>query len=129
MKSAEQERLAGVIEALAALRLQMDGDLDRALILLTLFIAAACKERASANLNAREDTLNASVIARITGIPRESVRRKLEAMREDGWVVRDAESNWCVAQSSRRSITELYSPLMDLGRPLLASPESDGKKP
>lgn len=111
------------MEALVALRLHMDGDLDRALILLTLFIAAAREERASTDRHAREDTLNASAIARITGIPRESVRRKLEAMREDDWVLRDAESNWCIAQNSRRSITELYSPLMDLGRPLLARPE------
>jgi hypothetical protein len=101
MKSAEQERLAGVMEALVALRLHMVGDFDRALILLTLFVASAREESASTNPHARENTSNASAIARITGIPRESVRRKLEAMREDGWVVRDAESNWCVARSER----------------------------
>ena len=129
MKRSEQERLAGVIEALVALRLHMHGDLDRALILLTLSDSAAREERASAILHAREDASNASAIARITGIPRESVRRKLEAMREDGWVVRDSESNWYVAQSSRWSMTELYSPFIDLGRPLLASTESGGRKP
>jgi hypothetical protein len=112
-----------------ALRMHLAGDLDRALILLTLSAGAAHEGASLARLQPGEYGSNASAIARITGIPRESVRRKLEAMREDGWVVRDAESNWYVAQSSRWSMTEIYSPFMDLGRPLLASPESGGRKP
>jgi hypothetical protein len=129
MKSDERARLEVVLEALIALRMHLASDLDRALILLTLSASAAREGSSLARLQPSEDASNASAIARITGIPRESVRRKLKAMREDGWVVRDTDNNWHVSQSSRRSLPELYSPLIDLGRPQLEWPKSDGRKP
>ena len=41
--------------------------------------------------------MNSSSIAEISGIPRETVRRKLDALAERGWVARDEHGRWRVA--------------------------------
>ena len=38
--------------------------------------------------------INSSSIAEITGIPRETVRRKLEALAARGWIARDERGRW-----------------------------------
>lgn len=42
-------------------------------------------------------SINASRIADVTGIPRETVRRKLAALERKGWIVRGAGANWRLA--------------------------------
>jgi hypothetical protein len=57
--------------------------------------------------------INASSIAEVTGIPRETVRRKLEGLASRGWVARDESGVWHIAVSGpdmspvRRELTEL----------------------
>ncbi len=57
--------------------------------------------------------INASSIAAISGIPRETVRRKLEGLAERGWVVRAPNGLWRIATDeeplapARRELFEL----------------------
>ena len=57
--------------------------------------------------------INASSIAEISGIPRETVRRKLEGLAERGWVVRAPNGLWRIATDeepfapARRELLEL----------------------
>jgi len=91
--------LDGFARLLAVLRGQFDGDLDTMLILLavssgtekddwraTLFGAAEPPRRTSPT--------NAQSIALSTGIPRETVRRKLARLQTKGWIGHDAAGNW-----------------------------------
>ena len=84
-------RLRGLTGLLLDLRRQFVGDVDRALILLTMIVEDS----------QGEETGSASVIARMTGIPRESVRRKLEHMTGARQVVREAGGDWRVSDSMR----------------------------
>ena len=57
--------------------------------------------------------INASSIAEVTGIPRETVRRKLEGLAERQWVARDSKGLWHIAVTGldmspvRRELTDL----------------------
>ena len=56
--------------------------------------------------------INASSIADVTGIPRETVRRKLEGLAQRGWLDRDERGLWRIAvgpdgAAARRDLTDL----------------------
>jgi hypothetical protein len=94
------EHTTAFASLLIDLRRHFDGDLDAMLILATV--------SAGTQGNAWRDTLlgdgvgretrpcatNTQSIAAITGIPRESVRRKLVPLQRKGWVKRDDAGNW-----------------------------------
>lgn len=84
----------GLLAMMLELRRQFGGDLDRALILLFLIMEGS----------PASETGSASVLARMTCIPRESVRRKLESMRTASQVFREANGRWCVSDSTRESL-------------------------
>ena len=44
--------------------------------------------------------INSSSIAEISGIPRETVRRKLEALGARGWIARDARGLWSIVTNA-----------------------------
>ncbi len=50
---------------------------------------------------------NASAIANATGIPRETIRRKLAALQVKGWVKRDAGGRPVLTSAARRRIARL----------------------
>jgi hypothetical protein len=89
------------VEHLCDLSLAFRGDLQQMIVL-----AVVGQVRLYANNAARaagEDvlsiddsrlTITASRIADVTGIPRETVRRKLLALERKGWISRDASSGW-----------------------------------
>lgn len=91
--------LRGLSVLMPELRRQFAGDLDRALIILTLFMEGS----------PAAETGSTSAIARVTGIPRESVRRKLERMRRAAQVVREADGRWRVSDRTRGSLRLLLA--------------------
>jgi hypothetical protein len=80
------ERLCG---ALVETRERFGGDLDRYLIHMVCMLAEHGRRRRAAPSNA--PGLNAFSLAEITGIPRETVRRKLRGMIEDGLIRRGGD--------------------------------------
>ena len=63
--------------------------------------------------------INASSIAEVTGIPRETVRRKLEGLQERRWLARDSKGLWHIAVAGpgpapvRRELTDLDQRQLD----------------
>ena len=72
-----------------------------------------------AALVGRPPRTNSSSIAEVTGIPRETVRRKLEALARRGWVERDADGLWHIKPdgpntvSARRDLIDIDRRQMD----------------
>ena len=78
--------------------------------------------------------ISASRLADVTGLPRETVRRKLESLRKKGWVVQGPDGGWSLAedpdgrdlpvrrdhaefdQRARRRIARLVATLETFGR-------------
>lgn len=100
---------AAFARLLVVLREDFDGDLDAMLVLLTLSLgterdnwgAALLAQDTQAGTTRVTNTLS---ISQATKIPRETVRRKLEAMEAKGWVQRDDNRNWV---PTRRAAEEL----------------------
>lgn len=87
------------VHFIKALRQNFDGDLDSMLIIALVSLGARGGEwrRTLLEEGDYERTIvptNTLSIANATGIPRESVRRKLNAMRARGWLDRDPKGNW-----------------------------------
>jgi hypothetical protein len=90
---------------LVTLRREFDGDLDAMLVLLTLSLGTERSEWRKALLGKVEPAVptrltNTQSLALATGIPRESVRRKLETMQAKGWVTRDEARNWAPTRAA-----------------------------
>jgi hypothetical protein len=90
---------------LVTLRRDFDGDLDAMLVLLTLSLGTDRENWAEAlfgeHAHAPQQRLtNTQSIAHASGIPRETVRRKLETMEARGWISRDAKGNWTPTQGA-----------------------------
>ena len=104
--------LGPMIEALNAGRASCDGDLDKLLIVLVVgmrtaedkrILDVAWEEALSGALEAYPSlSTNVRSIADSTGIPRESVRRKVAALVETGWIDRDGHSLSITPEASRR---------------------------
>jgi DNA-binding transcriptional ArsR family regulator len=89
-----------LVEHLADVSRAFSGDLQQAIVLA---IVGQVRLRAVREATARGEPLSprlqgdgttASRIADVTSIPRETVRRKLEALRRKGWVEQDEDRLW-----------------------------------
>jgi hypothetical protein len=124
---------------MVTLRRDFDGDLDAMLVLLTLSLGTERTDWGKALLGKLEAAVptrltNTQSIALATGIPRESVRRKLEAMQAKGWVTRDDDRNWAptraTADDLRASSVETIGFMRILvGAALNASPKASEEEP
>ena len=109
-----KDLIGPLLETLHAGREVLDGDLDKFLIVLVVGMRTA-EDRRTAALNF-EDVLSGAVdeypslstnvrsIADSTGIPKESVRRKVAALVEAGWIRRD-ENALSLAPHASRMLT------------------------
>jgi hypothetical protein len=84
---------------LVTLRNEFDGDLDAMLVLLTVSLGTQRENWVEGLLGQHEQAgamrvTNTLSIAQATGIPRETVRRKLDTMEAKGWITRDGAGNW-----------------------------------
>ena len=118
----------GLIRLLSNLRAAFDGDLDAVLILAVVGSAVLPRHRLSSDVSynqflageaRRELTtpLNTHSIVQITGIPRETVRRKLSKLQERSWAVRDAKGYWSIGDDARRDL----EPMTDLSLEYLST--------
>ncbi len=93
-----------VVEHLADLSRVFDGDLQEMLVLAIVGQVQMRAMRAAAlagedpwGLAEERVSINASRIADVTAIPRETVRRKLRSLEQRGWVSQTANSAWRLA--------------------------------
>ncbi len=96
---------------LVQLRADFDGDLDAMLVLLTLSLGTDRKDWARSLLVEFQPApqmrlTNTQSIAHASGIPRETVRRKLETLERRGWVFRDAEGNWVPTRTASEDLID-----------------------
>lgn len=105
----------GLITLLSRLRAVFDGDLDSVLILAVVGSAVLPRHKLPGHLTYEEflegearreltTPLNTHSIGQITGIPRETVRRKLLALEGKGWVERNLEGHWAIGDAARREL-------------------------
>lgn len=118
----------GFIRLLSGLRQVFDGDLDSVLILAVVGSAVLPRDRLPKDL-AYDDfltgesrrnlvtPLNTHSISQITGIPRESVRRKLSKLQKKGWTVRDDRGHWAIGDEARSQL----HPVTDMSMEYLSS--------
>ena len=92
------------IEHLADLSRAFRGDLQAMMVLALVgqvqlrAVRAAVKAGTDpAAIPAERLSIGASRIADVTGIPRETVRRRLTALERKGWLVRSGEADWRLA--------------------------------
>jgi hypothetical protein len=90
-----------------------NGDLQAVLVLAVLgqsWIKAAQAATADGMLPealpAERLGTSASRIADITGIPRQTVRRKLEALEKRGWIIRDADGSCRLASTNGETVVK-----------------------
>ena len=84
---------------LVELRKTFDGDLDAMLILAVVGIGSQQRNWRDvlidlAKTEGQDSPTNIQSIADAAGIPRETVRRKLDNLQEAGWVIRNDLGNW-----------------------------------
>ena len=123
---------------MVTLRRDFDGDLDAMLVLLTLSLGTDRENWAEVLLgnfehSAQVRLTNTQSIAAASGIPRESVRRKLETMRARGWVERDEKGNWTpcprVATDLREGSQETIAFIRTLAAAIFSADEKVNGKP
>jgi hypothetical protein len=96
---------SGLAELLIVLRKQLNGDLDALLVLLVIAVGARSENwreilRGDRPGQTEQQPTNTQSISDISGIPRESVRRKLIWLTEAGIIVRDSRGHWQIATSA-----------------------------
>ena len=106
----------GFTRLLILLRREFDGDLDMMLVMAVIGEATLPKHSLPANfeygkllegkglLIAKED-INTQSIAAFSGIPRETVCRKLEKLARNGWIERNEAGGW---SATRRASSNLH---------------------
>src|SRR6516165_10247788 len=107
-----KDLVSPLLELLSVARAACDGDLDKYLIILVVGMRTV-EDRRFADVN-MEDVLSGAVdvypslstnvrsIADSTGIPKESVRRKVAALIEAGWIRREDNALSLAPQASRQ---------------------------
>ena len=121
------EIISPIVDLLTVARAICDGDLDKCLILLV--IALRTTEAAGTRALRLDDVLSGQVenypslytnvrsVAESTGVPRETVRRKVAAMVEAGWVSRTGDDLALTPQASQQ-LTPLREAMFALARDL-----------
>jgi biotin operon repressor len=101
-------------ELLIALRRQFDGDLDRMLVLAVIGLRTLPARRVQqlsyadfeAGLTVQEPSpINVQSIAETSGIPRETVRRKVQALEQAGWIERQDGGYLAVSAKARQDLS------------------------
>ena len=128
-----------VVEHLTDIAKAFHGDLQQALILavigqVRLRARRQADEAGEAPPPAEELTITASRLADVTGIPRETVRRKLRLLEARGWIAKRSDGAWYIVADAdgtdvparrhfaeqdirtRRSVAQLVSELEQFAR-------------
>lgn len=84
-------------EHLTDCRAAFDGDLDSVLVLAVLGQSHLRAVLAAPDHVGDNPAMTASRLADVTGIPRETVRRKLRLFEENGWIRQGEDGAWSLA--------------------------------
>lgn len=100
-------------------RSRFDGDLDSLLIMAVIAgrmldaqnmseqQAFAATGRVHHEVDMRLRAINAHALAQVTGIPRETVRRKVDRLIAQGWVMRDEQGVLMMTRKAERDLRDL----------------------
>ncbi|MBS0254439.1 MAG: helix-turn-helix domain-containing protein [Proteobacteria bacterium] len=110
--------VAALTRHLVACRRACDGDLDLFLVLTIIGERSFTPRNAPSGMSlddfaqrpvstVRPEAINLQSIADYSGIPRESVRRKLAALVERGWVQRDARGYYAATDGAKDNLSDL----------------------
>jgi DNA-binding transcriptional ArsR family regulator len=122
--------LAGFTRLLVRLRAHFDGDLDLALVLAVVGertrpdswqarLESADRLSVGHVSRGRQRPINTESIADYSGIPRETVRRKLLALRDRGWIDRDERGYWYVTGRAAGDLEQATADSLDYLRAIL----------
>ena len=114
---------------LVTLRDDFDGDLDAMLVLLTVSLGTARSNWHDILLGQAVEAAvmrvtNTLSIAQATGIPRETVRRKLDAMEAKGWIARDGARNWVPTRQAAEDLRRGSQETIGFIRTLVAAAQA-----
>lgn len=109
--------LAAFTKLLIQLRHRFDGDLDLVLVLAIIGsqirqekwkskLASVQKLTNGEDVNDRQYPINIHSVAAYSGIPRETVRRKVNILQKKGWVTRDADGRLAVSRSVAEELAD-----------------------
>jgi hypothetical protein len=104
-------------EHLTDCRRALDGDLDDMMILAVLgqrAIGAIFEEDGQFELAEDRACMSAMRIADVTGVPRETTRRKLVALKDRGWIEQNENKGWRLSGEAGK--TRAAQDLVDLDR-------------
>ncbi|MEQ8412284.1 MAG: helix-turn-helix domain-containing protein [Erythrobacter sp.] len=113
-----------LIVLMSRLRASFDGDLDEALIMAVIGSAALPRGRVPHDLSYEDFVhmarpkgfdvpLNTHSIAQITGIARETVRRKTGRLQSRGWIERGVDGYWKVAEAGAQELEPMTQLSLD----------------
>ena len=110
--------VSALTEFLTACRQSFDGDIDLFLVLCIIGDRTFSQRHAPAGLSydawnslkvgeVKSEDINIQSIAESSGIPRETVRRKVNALLEKGWITRDAAGAIMATEKAKRDLEPL----------------------
>lgn len=112
------QHVQALTDFLIACRRSFDGDIDLFLVLCVIGDRTFSTRHAPASMdfdewqgspvkNVRSEEINVQSIADFSGIPRETVRRKLNILMEKGWVARDARGYITATERAKQDLAPL----------------------
>lgn len=107
--------LAGFTKLLVQLRQRFGGDLDLMLVLAVIGsrtrperwkpeLSSVQEMTEGENANSNQYPINIQSVAEYSGIPRETVRRKVSTLQDNGWVIRDADGRLSVTDLAAKGL-------------------------
>lgn len=121
---------------LIMLRDSFGGDMDAMLVMLTLSLGVDRSGWSEALFTQFDNTTeqvrltNTMSISMASGIPRETVRRKLDVLQKRGWVTRDEAGNWTPTARAAEDLRAASLETVQYIRAIVAAAYSaDGETP
>lgn len=131
--------VAALTRHLVACRSACDGDLDLFLVLTIIGERSFAARNAPSGMSledfverpvstVRQEAINLQSIADYSGIPRETVRRKIAVLIDHGWVRRDDHGFYAATDQAKENLSELTKSslryLRDIDAALLTAAET-----
>lgn len=109
--------LSGFTDLLIQLRTRFDGDLDLALVLAVIGsrtqrdrwspkLAELGEMTIEDDLGEKQSPINIQSVAYFSGIPRETVRRKVNTLQDRGWVTKGADGRLAVTRNAASDLQD-----------------------
>lgn len=114
----------GFTRLLILLRQHFDGDLDMLLVMAVIGEATLPRHLLPASFSyeqllqgkgqqVNKHDINTQSIAAYSGIPRETVRRKLDRLADKGWIERNSNGGWTATRKGSQDLQEATEATID----------------